>query len=122
MIACFDGPCAGIGYSVLAQQVQIPPAAPYMRVHGEATVSAQPDRMQMDVGVITQGSTSQAAGGSQREAVERGGGTAAKLVPAANIKTINFSINPNYRYSTDGAPPAIMGYTANNTCVWNWMT
>jgi uncharacterized protein YggE len=51
-----------LGIPVLAQQVQLPPAAPYIRVHGEATVSAQPDRMQMDVGVISQGATSQAAG------------------------------------------------------------
>ena len=46
---------------LFAQQVQFPPAVPYIRVHGEATVSAQPDRMQMDVGVISQGSTSQTA-------------------------------------------------------------
>jgi hypothetical protein len=36
-------------------------------------------------------------------------------VPPANIKTINFSINPNYQYPKDGGAPAIIGYTANNT-------
>src|SRR5262249_35545588 len=50
-----------MGLPLAAQQISIPPAVPYIRVHGEATVSAQPDRMQMDVGVISQGPTSQAA-------------------------------------------------------------
>ena len=104
-----------LGIPILAQQVQIPPAVPYLRVHGEATVSAQPDRMQMDVGVITQGSTSQAAADANAKQSNTVVEQLRKLVAAANIKTINFSINPNYRYSTDGAPPAILGYTANNT-------
>ena len=104
-----------LGIPIVAQQVQIPPAVPYLRVHGEATVSAQPDRMQMDVGVITQGSTSQAAADANAKQSNAVVEQLRKLVPAANIKTINFSINPNYRYSTDGEPPTILGYTANNT-------
>ena len=38
-----------------------------------------------------------------------------KLVPAANIRTVNFSVNPNYKYPAEGGPPAVLGYTANNT-------
>ena len=75
----------------------------------------QPDRMQMDVGVISQGATSQAAAeenAKQSNAVVQ---QLRKLVPAANIKTVNFSINPNYHYSAEGAAPSIQGYTANNT-------
>lgn len=104
-----------LGIPILAQQVQLPPAVPYLRVHGEATVSAPPDRMQMDIGVITQGSTSQAAADANAKQSNAVVEQLRKLVPAANIRTVNFSINPNYRYSTDGAPPTIMGYTANNT-------
>src|SRR5689334_19028931 len=104
-----------LGIPILAQQVQIPPAVPYLRVHGEATVSAQPDRMQMDVGVITQGPTSQAAADANAKQSNTVVEQLRKLVPAGNIKTINFSINSNYRYSTNGGPPAILGYTANNT-------
>jgi uncharacterized protein len=100
---------------LLAQQVQLPPAVPYIRVYGEATISAQPDRMQMDVGVISQGATSQAAAEANAKQSNAVVEQLRKLVPAANIKTINLSINPNYHYSTDGAPPAILGYTANNT-------
>ncbi len=89
--------------------------APYIRVHGEATVSALPDRVQMDVGVISQSATSQAAAelnARQSSAVVE---QLHKLVPAANITTVNFSVNPNYQYPRDGSPPVILGYTANNT-------
>ncbi len=71
--------------------------------------------MQMDVGVISQGATSQAAAdlnAKQSNAVVE---QLRKVVPAANIKTVNFSINPNYHYPKDGSPPTILGYTANNT-------
>jgi uncharacterized protein YggE len=104
-----------LGTPLLAQPVPVAPTVPYIRVHGEATVSAQPDRVQMDVGVISQGPTSQAASelnARQSNAVVE---QLRKMVPAANIKTVNFSINPNYQYPKDGSPPAILGYTANNT-------
>src|SRR5260370_3066909 len=100
---------------LLAQQVQLPPSVPYIRVHGEATVSAQPDRMQMDVGVISQGPTSQAAAEANAKQSNQVVDQLRKLVPAANIKTINFSVNPNYHYPPGGVPPTIVGYTANNT-------
>jgi uncharacterized protein YggE len=100
---------------LFAQQVQLPPAVPYIRVHGEATVSAQPDRMQMDVGVISQAATSQAAAEANAKQSNGVMEQLRKIVPAANIKTVNFSVNPNYRYPTEGAPPTIVGYTANNT-------
>jgi uncharacterized protein YggE len=88
----------------------------FVRVHGEATVSAQPDRVQMDIGVISQGTTSQAAtelNARQSNAVIE---QLRKIVPPANIKTINFSVNPNYQYPKEGGgAPSIVGYTANNT-------
>ena len=91
MIACFDGPFVlALGIPLLAQQVQLPPAVPYIRVHGEATVSAQPDRMQMDVGVISQGSTSQAAADANAKQSNAVVEQLRKLVPAANIKTDQF--------------------------------
>ena len=100
---------------VVAQQLSIPPAVPHIRVHGEATVSAQPDRVQMDVGVISQAPTSQGAtelNSKQSNAVIA---ELRKLVPVASIRTVNFSVNPNYQYPKEGSPPTILGYTANNT-------
>jgi uncharacterized protein YggE len=98
-----------------AQQVTIPPSVPYVRVHGEATISRLPDRVQLDVGVISQGATSQAAAdlnGKQSKTVID---SLRQVLPAGNIHTVNFSVNPNYQYPKDGSPPTILGYTANNT-------
>src|SRR5262249_8457578 len=36
------------------------------------------------------------------------------VFPSAVINTVNYSVNPNYRYPQDSAP-VIAGYTANNT-------
>jgi uncharacterized protein len=104
-----------LGIPAIAQTIPFSPNVPFIRVHGEATISAPPDRMQMDVGVVTQGTTAQAAAetnSSQSNAVAE---QLRKVVPAANIKTINFSVNPNYQYPKDGSPPTIQSYTANNT-------
>ncbi len=38
----------------------------------------------------------------------------AVLGSAADIKTISYSLSPNYRYP-QGAPPVLTGYTASNT-------
>jgi uncharacterized protein YggE len=104
-----------LGALLGAQQVSTPPGVPFIRVHGEATVSALPDRVQMDVGVISLGPTAQAAtqtNSTQSNIVLE---QLRKLIPAGNIKTVNFSVNPNYQYPKDGSPPSILGYTANNT-------
>src|SRR5215469_3414814 len=91
-----------LGFPLVAQEVPAPPSVPFVRVHGEATVSAQPDRVQMDVGVISQGATSQAA--TELNARQSNGVIAQlrAIVPPANIRTVNFSVNPNYQYPKDG--------------------
>jgi len=69
----------------------------------------------MDIGVISQGATSNAAAALNSKQSGAVMEQLRKLVPAANIRTINFSVNPNYQYPKDGSPPTILGYTANNT-------
>jgi uncharacterized protein YggE len=104
-----------MGLSLLAQQTPPRSSIPHIRVHGDATVSARPDRVQLDVGVIGQGASSQAAtelNARQSNAVID---QLRKLVPSANIRTVNFSVNANYQYPKDGSPATIAGYTANNT-------
>jgi uncharacterized protein len=98
-----------------AQQISVPPSVPYVRVHGEATISARPDRVQLDVGVISQGATSEAAAEANARQSKAVIDTLRQALPAANIETVNFSVNPNYQYPKDGSPPTILGYTANNT-------
>ncbi len=91
------------------------PAVPFVRVHGDATISARPDRVQLDVGVITQGATSEAAAELNATQSHSVVDTLRRLLPTANIQTVNFSVNPNYEYPKDGSPPTIRSYTANNT-------
>ena len=98
-----------------AQQITVPPSVPYIRVHGDATISQPPDRVQLDVGVISQGSTSQAAAELNAKQSKTVIDTLRQALPAGNIQTVNFSVNPNYQYPKDGSPPTILGYTANNT-------
>ena len=85
-----------------------------LHVHGEATVSAEPDQLQFDIGVVTQANTA-------KEAADQNDGQSKDLMkelrgafPEASVKSINFSVNPNYRYPAQGTP-AIAGYTASNT-------
>lgn len=98
-----------------AQQITIPPSQPYVRVHGEATISEPPDRVQLDVGVITQGTTTEAAAELNSRQSRAVVDSLRQALPAGNIQTVNFSVNPNYQYPKDGSPPVIQGYTANNT-------
>jgi uncharacterized protein YggE len=85
-----------------------------LRVHGEATLSVEPDQVELDIGVVTQAANAKAA-------TDQNSSESRKLVqqlsaefPSAGIKNINFSVNPMYRYP-EGGPAAITGYTANNT-------
>jgi uncharacterized protein YggE len=98
-----------------AQTVSTPPSVPYVRVHGDSTITARPDRVQLDVGVISQGPTSEAAAAANATQSHAVIDTLRQMLPSANIQTVNFSVNPNYEYPKDGSPPSIRSYTANNT-------
>ncbi len=105
-----------VGFSVMQAQEAISPGElPSVRVHGEATVTAEPDQAQFDIGVVTQAASAKAAtdqNASQANALIQELRT---LLPSGDIKTVNFSVNPNYRYPKEGGPATITGYTANNT-------
>jgi uncharacterized protein len=86
-----------------------------IRVTGEARITAKPDRVQIDVGVSTQASTSQeAAAGNARTldavlaAVRAAGGN------AATLKTVSYTLNPEYQYHPNGGAPTLTGYSAAN--------
>jgi uncharacterized protein YggE len=83
-------------------------------VHGESLISIAPDEAEMDVGIVSEGATTETASAQNTAAVNRVVESLRSLLPAASIKTINVSINPNFRYPNEGAP-LIQGYTADNT-------
>jgi uncharacterized protein YggE len=86
-----------------------------IRVIGNAVVTAKPDRAQIDVGVLTQGPESQQAAAQNAKQLDAVNAALRKVLgPDADIKTIRYSLNPNYQYQPDGGQPTIFGYVATN--------
>lgn len=91
------------------------PPVSSIRVTGEARVSARPDRVQIDVGVSSQAEHSaQAAADNAREVAAVLAALRPAAGPGAEIKTISYSLSPNYQYHPGGEPPTLTGYTALN--------
>ncbi len=88
---------------------------PSIRTSGEAVVTAKPDRANIDIGVVTQADTSQAAVAQNAQKLKA---TLARLRQllgsSADIKTISYNVSPTYRYPKEGGEPTITGYTAQN--------
>lgn len=101
IIAAGAGPIAMAGSTLL--------------VHGEATVAVAPDVAQIDIGVTTQAASSDAATELNQKRTAALVQQLKTVLRSTNIKTINFSVNPSYRYPKEGGPPAITGYSATNT-------
>jgi uncharacterized protein YggE len=98
-----------------AQNAQDRPLRPTIRVTGEATVSAKPDEAEIDIGVTSQAQTAQAAAADNATKLEATLTTLRKALGAnADIKTISYSVSPNYRYPREGGQPTIAGYIATN--------
>ena len=91
-------------------------AKPVIRVGGESTVHAKPDQAELMLGVVTQASTGQAAASQNAQKQDAVIAALRKtLGSGAEIKTIGYSLNPNYKYPKEGGQPTISGYTASNT-------
>jgi uncharacterized protein YggE len=102
--------CAALA-PVLAQS----PPLSSIRVTGDAKVTARPDRVQIDIGVTTHAATSQEAATQNARAVDTVLSSVRKATgPGAVLKTISYSLNPNYQYHPSGGQPSIDGYTALN--------
>src|ERR1043166_1086292 len=97
--------------ALLAQEKQV---VPLVKVHGQATVSVVPDQAQFDIGVVTQAATAKAASDQNATQSDNLVKQLSATFPSAVINTVNYSVNPNYRYPQNSAP-TISGYTANNT-------
>ncbi len=102
---------------VLSASAQAPAPRPAsVRATAEATVVVKPDQARIGIGVITSAQTAQAA--SSQNA------TQAKLLidklhaatgTKTDIRTISYTVSPNYQYPRDGGKPVISGYSAVNT-------
>lgn len=99
-----------------AQAPLVAPALPTIEVGGSGEAKVTPDRALIYVGVQTKGRTAALAGAENArlanailDAVRNAG------IPRDQIGTMNYSVNPSYRYYPDGRKPELTGYDANNT-------
>jgi len=85
-----------------------------IRVTGDAKVTAKPDRVEIDIGATTRAPSSQDAAAQNARQVDAVLAAVRKVAPAAVLRTISYSLNPNYQYHPNGGEPTIEGYTASN--------
>jgi len=98
---------------VNAQQITSPVSS--IRVTGDALVTAKPERAQIDVGVLTQEKQSQNAVAQNARQLDSILNALHRLLGAdADIKTINYTLSPDYQYRPIGGKPSISSYTALN--------
>src|SRR5262245_31726139 len=98
-----------------AQQRDARPRVPSITVNGEATISAEPDQAQIDIGVVTQARSAPAASKENAQRLSRVLAEVKKLLGKSDeVKTSGYALTPNYRYP-QGGKPEIVGYTASNT-------
>jgi len=98
-----------------SQQGNNRPRPPSITVNGEATISAEPDQAQIDIGVVTQARTAPEASKENADRLARVLAEIKKLLGKGDeVKTSGYSLTPNYRYP-QGGKPEIVGYNASNT-------
>ena len=92
------------------------PNFPSVRAQGHATVSAKPDQVRIDIGVVSQGKTAQAAAAANATLFAEVMAALKKVVgTTGEIQTVGYAVNPDYKYPREGGTPTIAGYTATNT-------
>jgi uncharacterized protein YggE len=89
---------------------------PTVRAQGEAVIRVKPDVARLDVGVVTQAQTAEAAAAENAKRTAAVMATLKKELGAnAEIQTSGYSIHPNYTQPRGGTTaPTIAGYTATN--------
>ncbi len=101
--------------SVGAQQDRPRPRVPSITVTGEATISAEPNQAQIDIGVVTQARSAPEASKENAERLNRVLTEVKKILGKGDeVKTSGYALTPNYRYP-QGGKPEIVGYNASNT-------
>ena len=89
---------------------------PFVAATGQATVSVNPDLARIDFSAVTQAANAQAAASQNATQVGTLISQLQGLLGAnADIKTVSYTLNPNYIYPRDGGLPTLIGYTATNT-------
>jgi uncharacterized protein YggE len=113
-VSCAVLIAAALAGSVVAQE-SADKMRPTIRVTGEATITTKPDQAIIDIGVVTQAQTAQAAAAQNAQKTDAVISDLRRVAGSgAEIKTISYSLSPNYRYPREGGQPTIAGYIASN--------
>ena len=101
---------------LVAQDQQPKPRPPAtIQVEGDAVVHAKPDRAEVELGVVTQSPDAKTAAAQNAQKQDRViQQLRSQVGQNLEIKTIGYSLNPNYVYPPQGGEPKITGYTASN--------
>jgi uncharacterized protein YggE len=98
---------------VVAQQTAVRRGV--IRAFGEGSVAVRPDMAKVSVGVTTQaGTASEAASRNADQVAAVIAALRSVLGQTAEIRTITYSLGPNYQYPPGGGQPTLNGFTANN--------
>ena len=88
---------------------------PYVRAQGEAVVSVRPDQAKVNVAVVTEAVTAQAAADDNATRTSAVFAALRSVLGAqAQIETVSYNLQPRYVYPRDGGQPTLTGYTATS--------
>jgi len=110
-LAALIGCVTGSGAALAADKAEEPRV---IRVVGEATVSAAPDHAQIDLGVVTQATNAKQAASENAKQVDKVLGAVREAAAKADVKTVDYSVNPMYGEPKPHEPPKITGYSTQN--------
>jgi uncharacterized protein YggE len=103
------------GVNTASAQVAGEPPPYTLRLWGEATVTVPPDRVEIDIAVTSRADSAAAAASQNAAASARVLTDLKRLLDSpASLKTVAYSVRPEYRYPREGAKPQIAGYVAAN--------
>ena len=91
------------------------PLVPQIVTTGQGEVRVAPDRATISIGVQTRASTAAAASASNaRKQASVISAIRGQGVPASQISTAGFTVQPEMRYDRPGTPPVVTGYLVTN--------
>jgi uncharacterized protein YggE len=91
------------------------PAKPTVRAYGDAVVNSRPDQVKVNAGVVTTADTAQASADQNAQKATAVLAALRQLLgPQADIRSVTYSITPNYRTPQGGGPAVVTGYTTTN--------
>lgn len=92
-----------------------PPSPPTIGVSADATVAVEPDRAEIEIGVVTEAKAAQAAVTQNAQKLDATlNKLRALLGPNAKLQTTRYALTPIHSVPRD-RPPIITGYAASNS-------